>query len=132
MTVEAPVVLVVDDTPESRRLIRRVLERDEIRVIEAATGEEAVRSVVASRPDLVVLDLRLPGISGQEVARRVRSHADRSVASTVLLACSASVQPEVRSDALAAGCDDFEGKPLDVRTFAQRVRSLIARRHAAD
>jgi CheY-like chemotaxis protein len=119
---------VVDDMLETRRLMRRVLERGQFTVIEAATGEEALRSIVAARPDLVVLDLRMPGMSGFDVARAVRNNVDPGIASTVLLACSASVQPEVRREAIEAGCDDFEGKPFDVRSFAERVRELIARR----
>jgi len=123
-----PLILVVDDMVETRRLMRRVLERGRFRVIEAGTGEEALRSIETSRPDLVVLDLRLPGMSGFDVARAVRASADPVVAATVLLACSASVQAEVRREAIEAGCDDFEGKPFDVRVFADRVRELIAHR----
>jgi CheY-like chemotaxis protein len=123
-----PLILVVDDMVETRRLMRRVLERGRFRVIEAGTGEEALRSIETSRPELVVLDLRLPGMSGFDVARAVRASADPGVAATVLLACSASVQAEVRREAIEAGCDDFEGKPFDVRGFADRVRELIARR----
>ena len=123
-----PLVLVVDDTAETRRLMRRVLERDRFRVVEADTGETALATIRHVRPDAVVLDLRLPGIPGQEVARRVRADPDPAVAATPLLACSASVQPEVRSDALEAGCDDFEGKPFDVRAFPSRIRALIERR----
>jgi DNA-binding response OmpR family regulator len=67
-------------------------------------------------------------MSGFDVARAVRASADPSVVATVLLACSASVQAEVRREAIEAGCDDFEGKPFDVRGFADRVRELIARR----
>ena len=128
MADRLPLILVVDDMVETRRLMRRVLERGRFRVIEAGTGEEALRSIETSRPELVVLDLRLPGMSGFDVARAVRASADPVVAATVLLACSASVQAEVRREAIEAGCDDFEGKPFDVRGFADRVRELIARR----
>jgi CheY-like chemotaxis protein len=121
-----PLVLVVDDTPETRRLMRRVLERDRLRVVEAATGEEALERIVALRPAAVVLDLRLPAMSGFEVARRVRAHPDPGIARTVLLACSASLQAEVIESALQAGCDAFEGKPFDVLTFAGRVRAVMA------
>jgi CheY-like chemotaxis protein len=123
-----PLVLVVDDMPDTRRLMRRVLERDRLRVIEAGTGEEALRAIVASRPALVVLDLRLPGMSGLDVARAVRAHHDPVVADTVLLACSASVQPEIQAAAIGAGCDAFEGKPFDVSSFAPRIRALIEAR----
>jgi DNA-binding response OmpR family regulator len=127
VTERLPLVLVVDDTSETRRLMRRVLERDRFQVVEADTGEAALEAIHSARPDVVVLDLRLPGISGQDVARRVRADADPAVARTPLLACSASVQPEVRSDALDAGCDDFEPKPFDVRAFPGRIRGLIER-----
>jgi CheY-like chemotaxis protein len=120
-----PLVLVVDDFAETRRLMRRVLERGRLRVLEAATGEDALQAIASSRPDLVVLDLRLPGISGFDVARNVRSNADLGIAATPLLACSASVQDEVRREALRAGCDGFQGKPFDIGAFLQAVRGLI-------
>jgi len=124
---QRPLILVVDDTVETRRLMRRVLERGEMKVIEAETGAAALRAVATSRPDLVVLDLRLPGISGFDVARRIRSDPDPTIAATAILACSASVQAEVRREAIDAGCDAFEGKPFDVHTFVDRIRSLLPR-----
>ncbi len=133
-TEERMTVVVVDDMPETRRLMVRILERDGIRVTEAGTGEEALRVIHASRPDLVVLDLRLPGLSGFDVARAIRADPDPTIASTILLACSASVQQEVRRQALEAGCDDFTGKPFDIMTFAASVRAIMAtspRRSAA-
>jgi CheY-like chemotaxis protein len=119
-------ILVVDDTPDTRRLMRRVLERASIAVTEAATGEEGLEAIRRERPDAVVLDLRLPGMSGFDVARAVRADPDPAIARTPILACSASVQPEVRREALDAGCDAFEGKPFEVRTFADLLLGLIA------
>jgi CheY-like chemotaxis protein len=126
-----PKILVVDDMPETRRLMRRVLERVSIEVIEADTGEAGLAAIRREAPDAVVLDLRLPGMSGFEVARAVRSDPDPAIAATPLLACSASVQAEVRRAALDAGCDAFEGKPIDIHTFADLLLGLIAqaRRH---
>lgn len=129
MTAAAsPFVLVVDDVADTRRLMRRVLERAGFRVTEAATGEDAIEAIGRDRPDLVVLDLRLPGISGFDVARWVRASPDALVARTVLLACSASVQPEVEREALDAGADAFEGKPFEIAGFVERIRELIAQR----
>ncbi len=125
---DARPILVVDDVMDTRRLIRRILEGAGMRVVEAATGEEAMERIEADRPALVVLDLRLPGASGLDVARWVRAHPDPEVAGTVLLACSASVQVEIQFQALDAGCDAFEGKPFEVRAFAGRIRDLIASR----
>jgi CheY-like chemotaxis protein len=120
-----PLILVVDDMADTRRLMRRVLERNGLRVIEADTGEAALRSAVRDRPALIVLDLRLPGISGFDVARNIRANADPVLAATPILACSASVQAEVRREALDAGCDAFEGKPFDIATFADLIRGMI-------
>jgi CheY-like chemotaxis protein len=120
-----PLVLVVDDVSDTRRLMRRVLERAGLRVVEADTGEAAMERIAADRPDLVVLDLRLPRASGFDVARWVRAHPDHAVATTVLLACSASVQSEVQQQALDAGCNAFEGKPFEIGSFAARVRELL-------
>lgn len=122
-----PVILVVDDMSETRRLMRRVLERGGMRVIEAETGEAALRAVSVNRPSLVVLDLRLPGMSGFDVARAIRSDPDPAIAATTILACSASVQAEVRREAIDAGCDAFEGKPFNVHAFADLIRSMLAR-----
>jgi len=126
VTEKAPLVLIVDDMTETRRLMRRVLERDGFRVTEAASGEDALRVIRSSRPQLVILDLRLPQMSGFDVARELRSYEDPELAGITLIACSASVQSEVGEEALLAGCDAFEGKPIDVRTFPARVREVIA------
>jgi CheY-like chemotaxis protein len=123
-----PTILIVDDMPDTRRLMRRILERASIAVLEAGTGDEGLAVIRAERPDAVVLDLRMPGLSGFQVARAVRSDPDPIVASTPLLACSASVQAEVRREALDAGCDAFEGKPIDIHTFADLLLGLIAQR----
>jgi two-component system, sensor histidine kinase len=121
----SPLILVVDDMPDTRRLMRRVLERAGLEVVEAGTGEAAIEVIERQRPDLVVLDLRLPGMSGFDVARWVRAHADPEIARTVLLACSASVQPDVQREALDAGADGFEGKPFEVGSFSAHVRQLL-------
>lgn len=125
-----PLILVVDDMTATRRLMRRILERAGLRVTEADTGEAALRSIRHLKPDAVVLDLRLPGISGFDVARAVRADADGATATTPILACSASVQAEVRREALDAGCDAFAGKPFDIQGFADLMLGLIEQRAA--
>ena len=90
----APRILVVDDMPETRRLMRRVIERAQLAVLEAGTGEEGLAAIRTETPDAVVLDLRLPGMSGFDVARAVRADPDPVVSTTPLLACSASVHAE--------------------------------------
>ncbi len=126
MSDRLPLILIVDDMVETRRLMRRVLERSRFRVMEAGSGEDGLRAIETARPVLVVLDLRLPRMSGFDVARAVRSSSSPEVAATVLLACSASVHPGVQREAIEAGCNDFEGKPFDIVAFPERVRELIA------
>jgi len=126
-----PLVLVVDDMADTRRLMRRVLERSGLRVVEAGTGEAALRAATRDRPAAIVLDLRLPGISGFDVVRAIRSDPDPAFAATPILACSASVQAEVRREALDAGADAFEGKPFAVAGFADLIRGLISQRAAS-
>ena len=125
-----PRILIIEDTPETRRLMRRVLERARMAVLEAATGTDGLDAIRRERPDAVVLDLRLPGLSGFEVARAVRADPDPTISTIPLLACSASVQAEVRREALDAGCDAFEGKPFDIKTFPDLLLGLIAQRRA--
>jgi CheY-like chemotaxis protein len=122
----SPLVLIVDDTAETRRRLRRLLERDRLRVVEAATGEDALRVIRTSRPSAVVLDLNLPGMSGFDVARELRANDDEALARTPILACSGSGREGVRDEALDAGCDAVEGKPFDAATFSGRVREVIA------
>lgn len=123
-----PLILVIEDMPETRRLMRRVLERALLQVVEAESGEAGLAAIRERRPAAVVLDLRLPGMSGFDVARAVRADSEPEVAATPILACSASVQPEVRREALDAGCDAFEGKPINIATFAGVVLDVIAQR----
>ncbi len=126
-----PRILVVEDTSETRRLMVRVLERSSIVALEASTGETGLAAIRRERPDAVVLDLRLPGMSGFDVVRAVRSDPDPVIATTPIIACSASVQAEVRREALDAGCDAFEGKPIDIHTFPDLLLRLIAQRRPA-
>ncbi|MBA2380954.1 MAG: response regulator [Chloroflexi bacterium] len=126
-----PRILVVEDTSETRRLMVRVLERSSIVALEASTGETGLATIRRERPDAVVLDLRLPGMSGFDVVRAVRSDPDPVIATTPIIACSASVQAEVRREALDAGCDAFEGKPIDIHTFPDLLLRLIAQRRPA-
>ncbi len=120
--------LLVDDTPETRRLMRRVLERDHWRILEAESGEQALRLLATEVPSVVVLDLRLPVMSGFDVARAIRAHPVEAVRHVAVLACSASIQADIRDAALAAGCDAFEGKPFDVMAFPGVLRQLAEHR----
>ncbi|MHB8169625.1 MAG: response regulator [Thermoleophilia bacterium] len=119
-------IVVVDDNADVRRLVKKVLERAGYLVVEAASGEEALSTVEALVPDLVLMDIRLPGaIDGLEAAERMRK--DARLARTPIVALTASVFAEDRDRALAAGCAGFIAKPVDITSLPGLVEKFIAR-----
>ncbi|GGS14942.1 response regulator transcription factor [Actinokineospora fastidiosa] len=119
-------VLVVDDDMTVSDVVRRYLERAGHEVVLAATGEEGVAWAAEHRPDLVVLDLMLPGIDGLEVCRRLR---ERSAVPVVML--TALGEEEDRIAGLSLGADDYVTKPFSPRELALRVDSVLRRANAA-
>ena len=115
-------VLVVDDEPMVREVVTAYLERDGYRVQCATTGPEALDALRASPPDLVVLDVMLPGVDGLEILRRVRADADVPV---ILL--TARTEETDRVLGLELGADDYVVKPFSPRELSARVRSVLRR-----
>ena len=105
-----PTALVVDDFPESRQILRRMLELRHFRVVEAEGGEEAVEAARRERPRLILMDLNMPGVCGLEAARRIRGL--KECEGMVLVAFTAFNTPSVRDEAIQAGFDDFLIKPF--------------------
>jgi signal transduction histidine kinase/CheY-like chemotaxis protein len=103
-------ILIVEDKPESRQLLRRILEGVGLTVKEAADGKEAVELFEQWRPHLIWMDMRMPVMDGYEATRRIK--ADPAGNKTIVIALTASAFEEDRSEVLAAGCDDFLRKPV--------------------
>ncbi|MEJ2246097.1 MAG: response regulator [Acidobacteriota bacterium] len=116
-------VLVVDDNPISRELIREVLENSDLIVVEAENGEEALNMIMLERPDLVLLDIQLPVFDGYEVLRRVRS--DPRLGKLPVIALTAYAMQQDREKALAAGFDDYVTKPIDTAAMRVRVQMIL-------
>jgi DNA-binding response OmpR family regulator len=116
-------VLVVDDDPIVADVVCRYLEQDGCQVRLAATGEQAVASAAAEPPDLVVLDLMLPGIDGLEVLRRLR---ERDPAQPVVLLTALGDEAD-RVLGLERGADDYVAKPFSPRELVLRIRSVLRR-----
>ncbi len=115
-------VLVVDDEPMVREVVTAYLEREGFLVACAATGPEAVRAIDAGRPDLVVLDVMLPGLDGLEILRRLRA------ASTIpVILLTARTEETDRVIGLELGADDYVVKPFSPRELTARVRSVLRR-----
>jgi DNA-binding response OmpR family regulator len=120
-----PSVLVVDDDPGIRQLLRLYLERDGHRVTEASDGRAALQLAETARFDLVLLDIMLPGIDGLEVCRRMRETTDTPI--VLLTARSGDTDKVIGLD---LGADDYVVKPFSPRELMARVRAQL-RRHRA-
>jgi DNA-binding response OmpR family regulator len=115
-------ILVVDDEPNIREVVGLYLRRDGHAVVSAADGEEALEIYRRTRPDLVVLDLMLPKVSGLEVCRRIQ--AERRVP---LIMLTARGEEEDRIVGLGLGADDYVIKPFSPRELAARVGAVLRR-----
>src|SRR5882672_10742857 len=105
--MNAPVVLVIDDEPQIRRVVRNAVEPGMGAVIEASTGREGIDMAAAERPQLVVLDLGLPDMDGAAVCREIRSWS-----SAAIIVLSARHSPQEKAALLDAGADDYITKPF--------------------
>lgn len=115
-------ILIVDDDRELRELIGFVLRSAGYQIVEAGDGFEALRRHASAQPDLVMLDVNLPGIDGFEVCRRIRVDSDTPV---MMLTVRGEEADQVRG--LDLGADDYLAKPFSPRTLVARVRALLRR-----
>lgn len=119
-------ILIADDTPTVLDFLDTVFSRQGFEVIRAGYGEQAVDRAVESSPDVILLDVMMPGIDGLEVCRRLRG--DPRTARLPILLYSAVVGEEVRAQALAAGADEFLGKTIRQEELVSKVRDWMAAR----
>lgn len=121
----AATILVVEDNDRNLKLVRDVLEHAGFRVVAASSGETGVDLAVEQPPDLVLLDLGLPGIDGHEALRRLR--ASPRTRALPVVAVTAYAMAADRARALEAGFDGYLEKPLDVRSLPLDVRRFLHR-----
>jgi two-component system KDP operon response regulator KdpE len=120
--MQADTVLIVDDEPQIRRVVRNALASDGQRLIEAATGAEAIDMAAAELPKLIILDLGLPDMSGESVCKEIRGWS-----SAPILVLSARHSDSEKVALLDAGADDYMTKPFSTIELQARVRALLRR-----
>ena len=125
MSAQKPLVLVADDEPRITKLVSMILSEEGFRVVTAGSGEAAIALSDEVRPDLIVLDLMMPGLDGFEVMSQLRS---RRPVPIILLTARASIAD--RAKGLDLGADDYVGKPFHPDELAARVRSVLRRASA--
>ncbi len=116
-------VLIVEDNEKNMKLARDILQAKGFKTVEAVTGEEGVKLAKEKKPDLVLMDIQLPGINGIEAFKQLR--ADAKTAGIPVIALTASVTPTDRSQISAAGFDAFVSKPISVKEFVATVKRLL-------
>jgi len=123
--VAVPRVLVVEDEPDIAALVAYQLTREGYRVETAGTGPEALLAVARDMPDLIVLDRMLPGLSGDEVLKRLRR--DAATAGIPVLMLTAKVEEHDRIEGLEMGADDYMTKPFSPRELVLRAQAILRR-----
>ncbi len=125
-----PRILLVEDNEMNRDMLSRRLLRRGYEVLIAVDGSEGVSKAQSERPDIVLMDMSLPGIDGWEATRRLK--ADEAVQHTPVIALTAHAMEGDRQKALAAGCDDYETKPVDIERLVTKIDALLAKTAAGE
>jgi two-component system KDP operon response regulator KdpE len=120
--MNSAVILVVDDEPQIRRVMRTALAGHGYTIKEAKTGEEALESFRREKPDLILLDVNMPGVSGVEACREIRASSDVPI---IMLTVRNAEKDKVQ--ALDAGADDYVVKPFGIEELLARIRAALRR-----
>ena len=116
-------ILVVEDHEENRRILRDLLTSAGFEMIEAPTGEDGVRAAESERPDLILMDIQLPGLDGYEATRRIKANPALRPIPIIAVTSYALSGDEVK--AREAGCDDYVTKPFSPRALLAKVREHL-------
>jgi CheY-like chemotaxis protein len=119
-----PKILIVEDDELNRDSLHRLLRRRGFEIVLAVDGEDGVATAQAEAPDLILMDMSLPIVDGWEATRRLK--ADPAVRATPIIALTAHAMSGDRDKALAAGCDDFDTKPIELPRLLEKMKALMA------
>ena len=121
-------ILLVEDFDDTRLMMKMWLVKNGYRVVEAETGEEAISVAQRELPDLIIMDMMMPGMNGLDATQRIREY--QALRRTPIVAVSAYGANEYRSLAMDAGCDEYVSTPFDPGALAELIKSLIAKRES--
>jgi CheY-like chemotaxis protein len=124
--MRSPVILIADDFVDAATMYSLYLRHHGFEVVTALDGHEAIEAARRQRPDVVLLDLRMPGMSGTEAMKAMK--ADDRLAGVPILALTAHALPDERRAALAAGFDDFLSKPIAPQELVAKLKALLQHR----
>jgi CheY-like chemotaxis protein len=119
----SPTILLVEDFDDTRLMMKMWLTRHGYRVLEAETGEEGVEMAQREHPDLIIMDMMMPGMNGLDATQLIRQ--DRALRLTPIVAVSAYGVDEYRRIALAAGCNEYISTPFEPGTLANLIKTLL-------
>jgi two-component system cell cycle response regulator DivK len=119
-------ILIIEDNPRNMKLVRDVLQVKGHTTIEATTAEKGIELAKQKRPDLVLMDIQLPGMNGIDALGVLR--ADPATADIPVIAVTASVMQQDRKQITEAGFDGYIGKPINLKEFIDTVRAMLERR----
>ena len=128
MSSGRPLILVVDDNSVNRTLVADIIKAKGFRVAKADSAKAGFDLVVALRPALVLMDINMPGTSGLEAVRVLRSYPEPDVAATPIITLSALARPSDRADSLAAGASDYLPRPSSIHEMLAAIERLLANR----
>jgi len=118
-------VLYIEDNPDNMMLVKRALEARGYCMFEAVNGLEGIAAAERKEVDLILLDINLPDIDGYEVARKIRTNAKAALAYVPIIAITANALKGDAEKALAAGCDVYMSKPINIRELWARVEAFV-------
>lgn len=116
-------ILIAEDNPENLDMLRRRLERRGYTIFVAENGQLAVEGALAHRPDLILMDVSMPVMSGLEAARAIRAHAE--ISAMPIIALTAHAMDGDRARCLEAGCDAYATKPVDLPSLVAAMEGLV-------
>ena len=117
-------ILCIEDNLTNMILVSRIVEAEGHELIRATDGHQAIETLAAMTPDIILLDINIPGINGLEVAEHIK--ADERLSQIPLIAITANVLVGDKERCLQAGCDYYLPKPLDIRKLRQLIRDYLA------